>query len=100
MDSLPLRDSDAMLEAAAFAWRLRELYKLVPFSVTSWWRTPERNAEVGGVPRSLHREGLAVDCVPGVGVSKEAFYAYLHKVGLYGVIEGDHVHLQSRPARK
>jgi len=30
-------------------------------TLTSWYRTPERNAAVGGVPGSLHTKGLAID---------------------------------------
>jgi uncharacterized protein YcbK (DUF882 family) len=33
----------------------------IPFIITSAYRTPEHNAEVGGVPNSSHIKGLAVD---------------------------------------
>jgi hypothetical protein len=32
-----------------------------PIKINSGYRTPERNAEVGGVPNSLHCQGKAVD---------------------------------------
>jgi hypothetical protein len=32
-------------------------------SITSWWRTPLRNAAVGGTANSKHLRGLAVDVV-------------------------------------
>lgn len=36
-------------------------YAQVPFLITSGFRTPEHNAEVGGVVNSAHLKGLAVD---------------------------------------
>jgi len=33
----------------------------IPFIITSGLRTPEHNAEIGGVSNSAHLEGLAVD---------------------------------------
>jgi len=33
-----------------------------PIYITSGYRTPERNAAVGGVPNSLHTKALAADC--------------------------------------
>ena len=40
--------------------RARGLAK-VPFSITSGYRTPEQNRDVGGVCDSAHTKGLAVD---------------------------------------
>jgi len=33
----------------------------VPFKITSSWRSPEWNAEIGGSPNSAHLRGNAVD---------------------------------------
>lgn len=57
--------------------------------VTSFWRSPERNALCGGHPESQHLVGLAIDVVhPGA-------LAAFHRVGLVHTIdEGDHVHNQ------
>lgn len=83
-------------ELAWFVDRLRELQKVNPFSVTSWWRTPRHNAEVGGKINSLHLEGLGVDCVLEPGRSKYVFLRDAQILGLHGLVEGDHVHVQAR----
>lgn len=85
-----------LLEIAGFVWKLLELFLQSRYSVTSWFRTPEHNASVGGSPSSLHLRGLAVDVVPGDGVSRDALLAHAVRVGLHGVVEADHVHLQAR----
>lgn len=59
------------------------------YTVTSWWRTPAHNAEVGGVPNSLHMLGLAYDVVP---VTSENIAA-LQDLGFRVLIENDHLHL-------
>lgn len=41
---------------------LREIWKK-PLFITSGYRCEKHNQEVGGVPHSLHRKGLAVDVV-------------------------------------
>jgi hypothetical protein len=48
------------------AYLLEEFRRIagVPLRVTSVWRSPERNAAVGGVPTSRHLTGEAVDFVP------------------------------------
>lgn len=61
-------------------------------TVTSWWRSPFRNYELGGSPFSLHQLGLAWDLVPGSALTQ----AELFKTGLPMKIvpEGDHIHVQ------
>lgn len=66
-----------------------------PVTVTSWWRSPSRNAEVGGSPDSQHLIGTAVDFVteePGK-LARE-----LAGLGWVSVNEGDHLHVQAWPA--
>ena len=72
--------------------------------VTSTYRTPQRNAEVGGVPNSYHtRKGidgkpLAMDSVPPPGMSMATYAAQLRRRNPnYEVInEGDHVHMEPK----
>jgi len=61
-------------------------------TVTSWYRSPARNASVGGVASSLHLYGLAIDYVPRRGAwSSDS--ARLRAVGLRVLNEGDHLHV-------
>jgi len=59
-------------------------------TVTSWWRSPSKNSEVGGVGDSLHLMGLAWDVIP---VTQEN-YDLLRNAGLRVIDEGDHLHAQ------
>ena len=83
---------------ALFCDKLMRLQAMQPYSVTSWWRTNKHNASVGGNPLSQHLIGLAVDCVLDPGVSMSLFLRDAQILGLHGSVEGDHVHLQARPA--
>ena len=58
--------------------------------VTSWWRSPWKNAEIGGNWLSLHLIGLAYDVVPVNPVIRGLLAQYPWKV----VVESDHLHLQ------
>lgn len=63
--------------------------------VTSGYRTPERNAAVGGKPNSRHLSGEAVDLVPRNGETMGQLYARVSKLpGVRAINEGDHVHVQ------
>lgn len=65
-------------------------------SVTSWIRSPERNALVGGLPQSLHLTGFAMDVayrpnpVPPLMERRRIG----RELGLYVYPEGDHDHLR------
>lgn len=78
--------------------RLVEARKLAmtPFVITSGYRTPERNAIVGGAPNSAHTRGLAVDLsahdsVTRFKIVKSLFDAGFTRIVLYA---GDgHIHV-------
>jgi uncharacterized protein YcbK (DUF882 family) len=61
---------------------------------TSWWRSKQRNAQVGGAITSQHLLGLAVDVVPAGG-SRSELLRRLRAAGLVALDEGDHVHVQA-----
>ena len=59
-------------------------------SVTSWWRSPWHNAEVGGNWLSLHLIGWAYDVVPVNSLLQQVIQVWPFKY----VVESDHIHLQ------
>lgn len=59
-------------------------------TITSWWRSPWHNAEVGGVKNSLHMIGLAWDIIPASAYNA----AKLRSMGLRVIDEYDHLHAQ------
>lgn len=61
--------------------------------LTSQWRTPKRNAEVGGVPNSQHVIGTAGDFVVPAQ-HKPAFIEQASALGYEVIDEGDHVHVE------
>lgn len=80
------------LAAVGVTWRA--LIALKPsMRVTSWWRGPSKNREVGGVRGSAHLIGLAWDVAP----KNLDHFRYLENLGLkvlpYSAYE-DHLHAQ------
>lgn len=59
-------------------------------TITSWWRTPEKNKAVGGHPYSWHLLGLAYDIVP----ASEQNNRTLQRLGFHTLNEGGHIHAQ------
>lgn len=57
----------------------------IPLIVTSGYRTPAHNAEVGGHPKSLHLQGRAVD-ISTINVDPDVLEATARKVGFTGVL--------------
>jgi len=62
-------------------------------SATSWFRTPDHNKLVGGIARSAHLAGLAVDVVYDGARPGEEADSWLASRGLVRLPEGDHDHL-------
>jgi hypothetical protein len=64
-------------------------YHRTPFQVTSWWRSPQHNAEVGGDADSQHQLGTAVDVIPAAAGSA------LRAAGFVVVTYSSHAHAQA-----
>lgn len=74
----------------------------VPVKITSGYRDPQHNAQVGGAPNSAHLTGNAFDFVPN-GMSTTDAANRLAKSGIpFDQIEdgGDHVHISFAPANR
>lgn len=80
-----------------FARRLSGVRVGPSIRLSSWYRDVETNARVGGHPDSQHRLGLAIDVV-GDPVEREFLLPQLRQLGLVGVFEHTHVHIQLLPA--
>lgn len=64
------------------------------FVVTSWYRDPQRNAQVGGAEFSLHLIGLAFDAAPIDGGSVPDLEAAAYRSGFPQVVGyRTHVHV-------
>ena len=86
------------------------LQQTVPGAViTSGQRSPEHNAQVGGVPNSAHLDGSAADIVPPEGMSFEELHDILAQYGFYILPEkgnrpsslagADHLHVNFNGGR-
>ena len=69
-------------------------------SITSYFRTPQRNELVGGVPDSKHLKAEAIDCVLDAdsyhpsGASE--FFSRLEDFGFEVIIYPTHIHIETR----
>ena len=77
-----------------FVSRVLEVRLKWDFSVTSWGRTPARNALVKGVAGSLHMMWTGIDIVLDVQEKRFEFEKDCTSVGLRAIYEEDHYHLQ------
>lgn len=66
--------------------------------VSSTTRTPQRNADVGGVPNSYHLTGEALDIAAQNPQQKAAAQQFWSSRGYQVIDEGDHLHVEP-PAR-
>lgn len=91
---------------------IRKIYGS-PLKITSAYRSPSRNVDVGGVATSRHLDGLALDIVPvGEGRTSDDWtgpVSYLHLVAHQTRLHHDyqvapfyrtHVHIEIDPQRK
>ena len=81
----------------AFLGRLGSTEVGPSLRLSSWYRDAETNRRVGGHPRSQHLLGLALDVV-GDRIELLAFLEQVRLVGLIGIDEESHVHVQYFPA--
>lgn len=82
------------MDVTEFADAVVRYCQRVRGSVTSWIRTPARNAMVGGVRRSAHLYALGADVVPEAPLSADERRRVGAALGLRVIVEGDHDHLQ------
>jgi len=79
-----------------FLQRLVEIVRHTDVSeFTSWWRDDFQNRAVGGAPDSQHLFGFAVDLISS---RPEEVAELADLLGMFAVIEMDHVHIQILPA--
>lgn len=76
-----------------FRTRFNAALREVPGRVTSFFRSVERNRQVGGSGSSQHLYGLAADVVVPRGWRARAIQR-ARRAGLVVIDEGDHLHVQ------
>ena len=95
---LELLDFHSHLSMMRIVWTdfLREAVRDLECTprVTSWVRSPEHNAAVGGLPNSKHLTGDAIDVVWTPLPSRDAVAAFCARHGVRLVREHDHDHFQ------
>ena len=70
----------------------------IPFVITSAYRCPEHNAEVGGVSSSAHVRGYAVDIACEGSRSRHKIVTALLNNGFHRIgIAGDFIHADKDP---
>ncbi len=83
-----------------FAITARNLCQLFDASVTSGIRTRQRNSLVGGADESRHQipyGGKALDLVLDDTNRKDELAEAARKLGLFALVESDHVHVHDFP---
>lgn len=72
------------------AFAARALLYSQNVQVTSWFRSPWKNYEIGGTWFSLHQIGWAFDVIPQNKPLQQLMAVWPFKA----VVESDHIHLQ------
>ena len=82
----------------AFYIRAAEIFRVVSgLQVTSWWRDPITNLDLGGDPQSQHLFGLGMDIAGSQDALRDASNL-ARRLGLISVDFGAYLHLQLFPA--
>ncbi|MEE8556278.1 MAG: hypothetical protein V3T14_00150 [Myxococcota bacterium] len=92
-----IRESFGPLIVAFTATTALVMIRFPHWSITSWWRDPLSNSDVGGDLFSQHLVGLAFDA-DGPEEERIPFVLAHKQVGHVTVPEETHVHWQSFPA--
>lgn len=80
--------------AVAVFYRFILIASIPGITVTSWFRNPFKNQDVGGMQNSLHLIGWAFDIVPADTITQANVIAGLAGFPNKIVPEGDHLHVQ------
>lgn len=83
--------------------KLRQLCDNKPLYITSFFRCQRHNTDVGGVPNSYHKRGLAVDVAVPSHLTEEDFYSKCSEAGFTFCLlypEEDFVHCQINLQKK
>ncbi len=76
-----------------FSDKVLALCLIYDCSETSGFRTEKRNTAMNGADDSRHKEALARDIVPDDRTKDHEIYHAAKKLGLWVLVEGDHIHL-------
>lgn len=79
-----------------FVLLLKDIRDIIPFSVTSWWRSPVRNFKVGGVKSSYHLKGLAVDIILDNNLQVDKLKMLCSDSGLECIVYKNHCHIEPK----
>jgi len=96
-------DTNEVKLESEVVFRLQKLRDLIgrAITVTSGYRTPEYNQQVGGVPRSYHMLGQAADIYCS-GMSTKKLAQLANEVGFRGIgtyVKDGFVHVDVGPKR-
>jgi uncharacterized protein YcbK (DUF882 family) len=83
------------ISLSMFLMLVHTLCTIYPASVTSWIRTPKRNAAIGGKPESRHLLGMAVDIVPDDPLDGPRIIASARRLGLDAYDAKSHIHIEA-----
>ena len=86
-----------------FARKVNAFLAVIPASISSWYRTQERNKIVGGSSNSAHTKGVAVDLILDTAINLESALYHAEQLGFSGIeydYRNHHLHLDDHPDRQ